>query len=111
MGGVSKFEPSDHHVRADSSLGMTHASSNARISSIGGDIKPSTSSSSGDVKPQQIRTNIVQCKKKFNPDELRNVLMPIWKRLHDMDEAIPFRVPVDPDLLEIPVRFGIFRNI
>ena len=64
------------------------------------DIKPAiaTSSSSSDVK-QRIQPQ----KKKFSPDELRQALMPVWTRLYDMEEAVPFRVPVDPELLKIPV--------
>jgi E1A/CREB-binding protein len=61
-----------------------------------------------DVKPSTAR--IQPCKKKFAPDELRNALMPVWQKLHDMEEAIPFRVPVDAELLEIPDYFEIIRH-
>ncbi len=40
----------------------------------------------------------------FKPDELRQALMPTLERLYKQDpESIPFRQPVDPLLLQIPV--------
>ena len=39
----------------------------------------------------------------FDANELRNYLLPIWEKLDKQDEAMPFRIPVDPDLLKIPV--------
>ncbi|KAL1277755.1 hypothetical protein QQF64_024428, partial [Cirrhinus molitorella] len=44
-------------------------------------------------------------KKVFKPDELRQALMPTLEALYRQDpESLPFRQPVDPQLLGIPVR-------
>ncbi|XP_056263899.1 CREB-binding protein-like [Pseudoliparis swirei] len=43
-------------------------------------------------------------KKIFKPEELRQALMPTLKSLYRQDpESLPFRMPVDPQLLCIPV--------
>lgn len=40
----------------------------------------------------------------FKPDELRQSLMPVLEKLYKQDpESMPFRQPVDPVLLGIPV--------
>ena len=40
----------------------------------------------------------------FSPDELRQALMPTLEKLYRQDpESLPFRQPVDPVLLQIPV--------
>ena len=41
--------------------------------------------------------------KAFSIKELQDHLMPVWQSLNKMDEAIIFRLPVDPELLSIPV--------
>lgn len=44
-------------------------------------------------------------KKIFKPEELRQALMPTLESLYRQDpESLPFRQPVDPSLLGIPVR-------
>lgn len=48
--------------------------------------------------------------KQFYPDEMRAMLKPVWEKIERMEEAIPFRVPVDPDLLGIPVSFTTKKN-
>lgn len=41
----------------------------------------------------------------FKPEELRQALMPTLESLYRQDpESLPFRQPVDPMLLGIPVR-------
>lgn len=41
----------------------------------------------------------------FKPEELRQALMPTLESLYRQDpESLPFRQPVDPSLLAIPVR-------
>lgn len=41
----------------------------------------------------------------FKPEELRQALMPTLEALYRQDpESLPFRQPVDPQLLGIPVR-------
>lgn len=45
----------------------------------------------------------------FKPDELRQALMPTLEKLYRQDpESLPFRQPVDPVLLAIPVWFSFF---
>ena len=40
----------------------------------------------------------------FKPDELRQALMPVLEKLYRQDpESLPFRQPVDPVALQIPV--------
>ncbi|XP_036422021.1 histone acetyltransferase p300 isoform X2 [Colossoma macropomum] len=59
--------------------------------------KPATTNSS---------TTSTQSKKKiFKPEEVRQALMPTLEALYRQDpESLPFRQPVDPQLLGIPVR-------
>ncbi|KAJ8298017.1 hypothetical protein KUTeg_024548 [Tegillarca granosa] len=50
-------------------------------------------------------------KKIFNPDELRQALMPTLEKLYRQDpESMPFRQPVDPILLQIPDYFDIVKK-
>ncbi|XP_028332003.1 histone acetyltransferase p300 isoform X2 [Gouania willdenowi] len=53
-----------------------------------------------------------QAKKKiFKPEELRQALMPTLESLYRQDpESLPFRMPVDPQLLGIPDYFDIVKN-
>uniref|UniRef100_A0A670Y0H9 histone acetyltransferase n=1 Tax=Pseudonaja textilis TaxID=8673 RepID=A0A670Y0H9_PSETE len=53
-----------------------------------------------------------QSKRKiFKPEELRQALMPTLEALYRQDpESLPFRQPVDPQLLGIPDYFDIVRN-
>ena len=42
----------------------------------------------------------------FDKDELRQALMPVHEKLQKQDpESLPFRTPVDPVVLGIPVGF------
>ncbi|KAM9394002.1 histone acetyltransferase p300 isoform 2-T2 [Pholidichthys leucotaenia] len=50
-------------------------------------------------------------KKIFKPEELRQALMPTLESLYRQDpESLPFRQPVDPQLLGIPDYFDIVKN-
>ncbi|TRY97269.1 hypothetical protein DNTS_020570 [Danionella cerebrum] len=50
-------------------------------------------------------------KKIFKPEELRQALMPTLEALYRQDpESLPFRQPVDPNLLGIPDYFDIVKN-
>ncbi|XP_036266111.1 CREB-binding protein isoform X6 [Pipistrellus kuhlii] len=50
-------------------------------------------------------------KKIFKPEELRQALMPTLEALYRQDpESLPFRQPVDPQLLGIPDYFDIVKN-
>ncbi|CAG5119478.1 unnamed protein product, partial [Candidula unifasciata] len=52
-----------------------------------------------------------RCKKVFNPDELRQALMPTLEKLVKQDpESLPFRQPVDPVILQIPDYFDIVKK-
>lgn len=53
-------------------------------------------------KPQP-KEDIPEDEKVFDANELRNYLKPVWEKLDRAEEAVPFRVPVDPELLKIPV--------
>ncbi|GIY41118.1 hypothetical protein CEXT_312211 [Caerostris extrusa] len=45
----------------------------------------------------------------FKPDELRQALMPTLEKLYKQDpESLPFRRPVDPTMLMIPVNMNFF---
>uniref|UniRef100_A0A8C4JE24 histone acetyltransferase n=1 Tax=Dromaius novaehollandiae TaxID=8790 RepID=A0A8C4JE24_DRONO len=49
--------------------------------------------------------------KVFKPEELRQALMPTLEALYRQDpESLPFRQPVDPQLLGIPDYFDIVKN-
>uniref|UniRef100_A0A8C7M439 histone acetyltransferase n=1 Tax=Oncorhynchus kisutch TaxID=8019 RepID=A0A8C7M439_ONCKI len=50
-------------------------------------------------------------RKIFKPEELRQALMPTLEALYRQDpESLPFRQPVDPQLLGIPDYFDIVKN-
>lgn len=50
-------------------------------------------------------------KKTFKPDELRQALMPVLERLNIYNpESLPFRQPVDPELLQIPDYYQIIKK-
>ncbi|VDO10763.1 unnamed protein product [Brugia timori] len=46
----------------------------------------------------------------FDANELRNNLKPVVDKLLSMEESIPFRIPVDPDILGIPDYFDIVKK-
>jgi hypothetical protein len=69
------------------------------IASSSVDMKSSQPIIKSDVKSEEPTPS----EKTFNSNELRANLRPIWDKLQRMDDSIPFRVPVDPELLEIPV--------
>uniref|UniRef100_A0A8C0BTS6 histone acetyltransferase n=1 Tax=Buteo japonicus TaxID=224669 RepID=A0A8C0BTS6_9AVES len=51
------------------------------------------------------------CRRFFKPEELRQALMPTLEALYRQDpESLPFRQPVDPQLLGIPDYFDIVKN-
>lgn len=83
---AAKFEPGMKMEPADSSADAE---------------KPSTSSGEAATESKAVAK---PSKKVFTVEELKAALLPIWDKLERMDDAIPFRVPVDPDLLGIPVR-------
>nr|CAD2162157.1 unnamed protein product [Meloidogyne enterolobii] len=65
--------------------------------------KPSTST----APPEPI----IRDPKIFSANELRSHLLPVWQKLWDTEpECIPFRLPVDPEQLNIPDYFDIIKN-
>uniref|UniRef100_A0A673AR68 histone acetyltransferase n=1 Tax=Sphaeramia orbicularis TaxID=375764 RepID=A0A673AR68_9TELE len=71
---------------------------------------PGLASNSTSHGPQLPRTPVI-----FKPEELRQALMPTLESLYRQDpESLPFRMPVDPQLLCIPVcipdYFDIVKN-
>lgn len=66
-------------------------------------LSPSISSSNKSTRTVQ--------KKTFKPDELRQALMPTLEKLSIQNpESLPFRQPVDPELLQIPDYFQIVKK-
>ncbi|XP_049627485.1 histone acetyltransferase p300 isoform X2 [Suncus etruscus] len=66
---------------------------------------PSTSATQSSPAPGQSK------KKIFKPEELRQALMPTLEALYRQDpESLPFRQPVDPQLLGIPDYFDIVKS-
>ncbi|KAH9373302.1 hypothetical protein HPB48_005047 [Haemaphysalis longicornis] len=66
-----------------------------------------SSASASASSPPKPRSN----KKVFKPDELRQALMPTLEKLYRQDpHSLPFRQPVDPQLLQIPDYFDIVKN-
>ena len=87
------------------------------------DLKPKeendskASSSSASTPPSSIASSVKSLpsappkKKIFKPDELRQALMPTLEKLYRQDpESLPFRQPVDPQLLQIPDYFEIIKK-
>ncbi|XP_040842569.1 histone acetyltransferase p300 isoform X4 [Ochotona curzoniae] len=67
--------------------------------------QPSTSAPQSSPAPGQSK------KKIFKPEELRQALMPTLEALYRQDpESLPFRQPVDPQLLGIPDYFDIVKS-
>ena len=86
------------------------------------DIKPKTdadekktegeSKPAADEKPvkKEVPDEIVKDPVTFNPDELRKALLPVWKAVDAIEEAGPFRIPVNPEALQIPDYFDVIKN-
>ncbi|XP_012880234.1 PREDICTED: histone acetyltransferase p300 [Dipodomys ordii] len=67
--------------------------------------QPNTSATQSSPAPGQSK------KKIFKPEELRQALMPTLEALYRQDpESLPFRQPVDPQLLGIPDYFDIVKS-
>ncbi|RCN23949.1 KIX domain protein [Ancylostoma caninum] len=46
----------------------------------------------------------------FDANELRHYLRPVWEKMDCSEDAVPFRMPVDPDLLHIPDYNDIIKH-
>lgn len=65
-----------------------------------------TPASTGATRGQEKRQ-----RKVFKPEELRQALMPTLEKMYKQDpESVPFRLPVDPKLLQIPDYFNIIKK-
>lgn len=53
---------------------------------------------------KQVKEEVTVDEKIFDGDELLMHLRPVWNKINDMEESLPFREPVDPLLLKIPVK-------
>uniref|UniRef100_A0A8B9EYY3 histone acetyltransferase n=1 Tax=Amazona collaria TaxID=241587 RepID=A0A8B9EYY3_9PSIT len=63
------------------------------------------------LQPQHPTTPVRKYFNFFKPEELRQALMPTLEALYRQDpESLPFRQPVDPQLLGIPDYFDIVKN-
>ncbi|KAF5888881.1 histone acetyltransferase [Clarias magur] len=88
----------------------------ASTDETGEDKKPEVKSEPKEEKdaketPGDTSTNSESKKKIFKPEEMREVLMPTLEALYKQDpESLPFRQPVDPQLLGIPDYFDIVKN-
>jgi hypothetical protein len=70
---------------------------NSRRPTTPKETKPSTSTA---APPEPIVRDL----KIFSAEELRSHLFPVWQKLVAQEpECIPFRTPVDPEQLNIPV--------
>lgn len=111
MAGLIKQEAEssvkDEPDRSTSSVGQRPQSSAGGNQTSGGpsSIASTTPKPPPTPTPTDVKAKPSVPKKTFSADELRNCLMPIWDKLERMDEAIPFRVPVDPELLQIEVSY------
>ena len=79
----------------------------------GSDIKSNMSGSFSSLNSQygSNRSNKAFQKKNFKPDELRQALMPVLEKLNIYNpESLPFRQPVDPELLQIPDYYQIIKR-
>ncbi|XP_023685712.2 histone acetyltransferase p300-like isoform X2 [Paramormyrops kingsleyae] len=66
---------------------------------------------SGSAGPLSSPSSAQSKRKIFKPEELRQALMPTLEALYRQDpESLPFRQPVDPQLLGIPDYFDIVKN-
>ncbi|CAL1261496.1 unnamed protein product [Larinioides sclopetarius] len=95
-------------VKEEQTVVKEEIASPAPVPSVGEncvDTKPDSSTES--TQPSKHKPN----KKIFKPDELRQALMPTLEKLYKQDpESLPFRRPVDPQLLLIPDYFDIIKR-
>lgn len=65
--------------------------------------EPASTSEKKPPEPMPETSKAPAVKKVFTVEELSDALLPVWEKLEATDDAIPFRIPVDPKLLGIPV--------
>ncbi|TRY57738.1 hypothetical protein DNTS_012296 [Danionella cerebrum] len=97
---IKKEEPADAECKSEPM--ETSAASTAEDKKPEVKTEPKEEETSGG---NSTPSNSQSKKKVFKPDELRQALMPTLEALYRQDpESLPFRQPVDPQLLGIPVR-------
>ncbi|XP_056152565.1 histone acetyltransferase p300 [Lampris incognitus] len=108
-----KVEPKSEECSGEGGKGIPMDTSSIMTSVKTEDVKPEVKK---DVKEEEESSETTgpqaPVKKKiFKPEELRQALMPTLESLYRQDpESLPFRMPVDPQLLCIPDYFDIVKN-
>uniref|UniRef100_A0A915LWY2 histone acetyltransferase n=1 Tax=Meloidogyne javanica TaxID=6303 RepID=A0A915LWY2_MELJA len=87
------------------------SSSSESASTITNNRRPTTPKESKPSTSTAPPEPIIRDPKIFSANELRSHLLPVWQKLWDTEpECIPFRLPVDPEQLNIPDYFDIVKN-
>lgn len=113
MASAMKQEPMDFDKPA--SVKQEQPSSHGPSSSLpgeNGEIKTEIKDEKPVVKSETPQATVSKVPRKiFKPDELRQELMPTLEKLYRQDpESLPFRQPVDPQVLAIPDYFDIIKK-
>lgn len=100
-GDGCKGEPMDTSTSSVSSSVATGEDKKPEVKKEPKEEEEGSGSSASNSSPASAQSK----KKIFKPEELRQALMPTLEALYRQDpESLPFRQPVDPQLLGIPVR-------
>ncbi|AWP18596.1 putative histone acetyltransferase p300-like isoform 2 [Scophthalmus maximus] len=101
MADGCKGEPMDTSSSSVSSSAATSEDKKPEVKKEPKDEEEGSGSTASNSSPASTQSK----KKIFKPEELRQALMPTLEALYRQDpESLPFRQPVDPQLLGIPVR-------
>lgn len=96
----------------DSSIGENATNSDKAMAVAKRSTSPCRESNSGGTSSSQVLPKEEELpveEKIFGAKELEDHLMPVLNKLVDAEESMPFRLPVDPELLKIPVIFFVFK--
>ncbi|XP_068192711.1 histone acetyltransferase p300 isoform X2 [Antennarius striatus] len=100
-GDGCKGEPMDTSISSMSASAVTSEDKKPEVKKEPKEEEETSGSTATNSSPASSQSK----KKIFKPEELRQALMPTLEALYRQDpESIPFRQPVDPQLLGIPVR-------
>ncbi|KAF0032436.1 hypothetical protein F2P81_014726 [Scophthalmus maximus] len=107
MADGCKGEPMDTSSSSVSSSAATSEDKKPEVKKEPKDEEEGSGSTASNSSPASTQSK----KKIFKPEELRQALMPTLEALYRQDpESLPFRQPVDPQLLGIPDYFDIVKN-
>uniref|UniRef100_A0A0N5AVH6 Histone acetyltransferase n=1 Tax=Syphacia muris TaxID=451379 RepID=A0A0N5AVH6_9BILA len=70
----------------------------------------STKPVKAEVKEESVEEKKEVPEKEFDVEELKSHLKPVLEKMIELDESLPFRVPVDPVTLRIPDYFQIVKE-